>query len=264
MSAERAALYARLPVTAADRWWLELARRAEGPVLDLGAGPGRLTGALAQTGTAVVAVEREPAMLAELEPRIARLREVDGADVELVRADVVDLPDGPPAGLVVLATSLLNELADPAARRAALAGAARRCRADGLVALHLLAPDWLLDPPASGVGRLRPLEGGSDVEVELVAGGLDRWAARRHARLTYRFADGTIAVDELDAAVVTGAELDDALATAGLVRVTGPAPADDVAAAEGLTRVAAVPPPAGASAWYVLARPVAGQGDGPG
>ena len=253
MSSDRAALYARLPVTAADRWWLALARWADGPVLELGAGTGRLTAALVSVGAQVIAVEHDPAMLAHLEARVAPF----GDRVRVVRADVAALPDGPPAGLVVLATSLLNELPDPAARRAALAGAARRCRTDGLVALHLLAADWLLDPPATGVGALRPLDGGDRIEVVVTAGDFDPWWARRRARLAYRFRDGTVATDELDAAVVTGAELDDALATAGLARVTGPAPADDVAADAGLARVAGLPPPAGASAWYVLARPVA-------
>lgn len=252
MSLDRVALYARLPVTAADRWWLELARRTDGPVLELGAGTGRLTAALAAAGAQVIAVEHDPAMLAHLGPRAAQL----GDRVHVVRADVAALPDGPSAGLVMLATSLLNELPDPAARRAVLAGAARRCRADGLVALQLLAPDWLLDPPATGVGVLHPLDGDGRIEVVVTAGGFDPWRARRRARLTYRFPDGTVGDDELDAALVTGAELDDGLATAGLARVTGPAPADDVAAGEGLTRVDALPPPSGASAWYVLARPV--------
>ena len=56
---------------AAVRWALEPGRGAPGPrVLDLGAGTGKLTAVMAALGADVIAVEPDPAMLAEL-PRWA-------------------------------------------------------------------------------------------------------------------------------------------------------------------------------------------------
>jgi SAM-dependent methyltransferase len=207
---ERAELYRRLPVLDSDRWWLELARAAPGGrVLELGAGAGRLTAAFLDAGLEVTAVERDPAMLAALRARV-------GARAQVVAADVSALPPLPAAGLVVLPSSLLNELPDAAARRRVLTGAARRCRPDGHVALHLLGPWWLAALNGRTRGTLRPAHGAGDVEVTITAGPFDAWRGRRRARLDYRFADGATLEDHLDAAVVTGDELSTGLTQAGL------------------------------------------------
>jgi SAM-dependent methyltransferase len=207
---ERAELYRRLPVLDSDRWWLELARAAPGGrVLELGAGAGRLTAAFLDAGLEVTAVERDPAMLAALRARV-------GDRAQVVAADVTALPPLPAAGLVVLPSSLLNELPGTAARRQVLAGAARRCRPDGRVALHLLGPWWLAALSGRTRGTLRPSDGTPDVGVTITAGPFDAWGGRRRARLDYRFADGASLQDHLDAAIVTGEQLSAELADAGL------------------------------------------------
>jgi SAM-dependent methyltransferase len=72
--------------TAAVRWALEL---APGPrVLDLGAGTGKLTGTLLSMGIDVVAVEPDPAMLAELRRALPDARASAGS------AESIPLPDG--------------------------------------------------------------------------------------------------------------------------------------------------------------------------
>ncbi|MFD7590278.1 class I SAM-dependent methyltransferase [Kitasatospora sp. NPDC059811] len=69
----------------AVRWALE---PAPGPrVLDLGAGTGKLTGVLAALGTEVIAVEPDPAMLAELRRSLPEVRALSGS------AETVPLPD---------------------------------------------------------------------------------------------------------------------------------------------------------------------------
>ena len=70
----------------AVRWALELAPGAR--VLDLGAGTGKLTGALVALGVDVVAVEPDPAMLAELRRALPGVRALQGS------AEAVPLPDG--------------------------------------------------------------------------------------------------------------------------------------------------------------------------
>ncbi|MEU9993480.1 class I SAM-dependent methyltransferase [Streptomyces sp. NPDC048045] len=70
---------------AAVRWALE---PAPGPrVLDLGAGTGKLTGTLAALGVDVVAVEPDPAMLAELRRGLPDVRALQGS------AEAIPLPD---------------------------------------------------------------------------------------------------------------------------------------------------------------------------
>lgn len=210
-ASERAELYRRLPLLEGDRWWLDLARTSpDGRVLELGAGTGRLTSAFVEAGLEVTAVERDPAMLAVLRERV-------GHTATVVGRDATDLPPMAPFGLVVLPTSLLNELPDADARHAVLASAATRCRQDGRVALHVLGPWWLVRIPMRSTGRLHPADGSPTVDVAVAAEEFDAWTGRRRAILSYRFADGATLRDRLDAAVVTGGELELATAAAGLV-----------------------------------------------
>ncbi|MFC8526060.1 class I SAM-dependent methyltransferase [Nocardia sp. NPDC057227] len=69
----------------AVRWALGLAPGSR--VLDLGAGTGKLTGVLAALGTEVVAVEPDPAMLAELRRALPEVRALRGS------AEAIPLPD---------------------------------------------------------------------------------------------------------------------------------------------------------------------------
>ena len=70
---------------AAVRWTLE---RAPGQrVLDLGAGTGKLTAALVALGAEVVAVEPDPAMMAELRRALPAVRALPGS------AEAIPLPD---------------------------------------------------------------------------------------------------------------------------------------------------------------------------
>jgi SAM-dependent methyltransferase len=66
--------------------WRELARQYGGPVLDVGAGVGRVALALARDGHQVVALDRDAALLVELERRIAAAPPSPGS-VETVAAD---------------------------------------------------------------------------------------------------------------------------------------------------------------------------------
>ena len=71
---------------AAVRWTLDLA--PGGRVVDLGAGTGKLTATLLEVGADVVAVEPDPAMLAELDGGLPTVRALSGS------AEEIPLPDG--------------------------------------------------------------------------------------------------------------------------------------------------------------------------
>jgi precorrin-6B methylase 2 len=64
--------------------WLELAEEANGPVLELGAGSGRVAAHLAEHGHQVIALERDPDLIAALERSTAEL----GVWVTAVRAQL--------------------------------------------------------------------------------------------------------------------------------------------------------------------------------
>jgi len=113
--------------------WRELAAATPGPVLDVGAGTGRVALDLARLGHEVTALDREPALLAALAERAAG----QGMRVRTVVADAQGflLEEGERAfGLVAVPMQTIQLLAD---RLAFLRAARRHLAPRGLVALAL-------------------------------------------------------------------------------------------------------------------------------
>ena len=112
--------------------WRELARREPGPVLDVGAGTGRVALDLAAAGHEVVALDLDPLLLAEIE------------GVETVVADAQSFSLGRAFGLIVVPMQTIQLLED---RRAFL-----RCAREHLVPGGLLAVAIADAMEAFGVG----------------------------------------------------------------------------------------------------------------
>jgi len=112
--------------------WRELARSEPGPVLDVGAGTGRVALDLARQGHDVTALDRDPELLAALRERAA----LAGLSVPTVVADAAgfDLA-GRRFGIVVVPMQTIQLLPDASARAGFLASARRHLAAGGLVAL---------------------------------------------------------------------------------------------------------------------------------
>jgi SAM-dependent methyltransferase len=70
------------------RFYVEMARRHGGPVLELGCGTGRVTLALAREGFEVVGVDALPSMLEQANAKLAKLPAAVRARVELRRGDL--------------------------------------------------------------------------------------------------------------------------------------------------------------------------------
>jgi SAM-dependent methyltransferase len=121
--------------------YLAMAERADGPVLELAAGTGRLAIPLAEAGHQVTAVDLDPAMLNRARNRG---RGIAGADrLTFVEADLVGLrlPDAGRYGLAFIALNSLLVLGSRAAQRAALRTMADHLAPGGLAVVDVWLPD---------------------------------------------------------------------------------------------------------------------------
>jgi SAM-dependent methyltransferase len=137
--------------------WRALAGAAGGPVLDVGAGTGRVTLDLASRGVPVVALDANGSLLEALERRAAAL------PVETVEADAREFDLGRRFPLVIVPMQTLQLLGGPDGRTAFLRCALEHIDPDGLVAvavadaLDCFDEDHDLPPPPDvfEIGRVR-------------------------------------------------------------------------------------------------------------
>ena len=121
-----------------------------GPVLELGAGTGRLAIPLAQAGLGVTALDSSQEMLDRL-----HALDADGS-VTVLHGDMVkDLPDGPFAAALIAYNTIFN-LLDNGAQQACFSAVAARLAPDGVFVVEAFVPE--LDTLA-----------GSDVSVRSMA-----------------------------------------------------------------------------------------------
>jgi SAM-dependent methyltransferase len=157
--------------------WRELAERAGGPVLELGAGTGRVALDLAARGHEVTAVDHD----AELLDALAERAGGRGLTVDCVTADARELALDARFALAIAPMQLLQILGGPAGRSAAIGAAAASLAAGGRFAAALAdldesAAPGEAAPPVPDVGErdgwvysslpldVRPEPGGVAVE----------------------------------------------------------------------------------------------------
>ena len=122
--------------------YLALADRADGMVLELAAGSGRLAVPLAAAGHPVTAVDLDPAMLARARAR-GSAAGVGEDRLQLVEADLLGLrlPDAGRFGLAFIALNSILVLASRAAQRQAVATLAAHLAPGGIAAVDVWLPD---------------------------------------------------------------------------------------------------------------------------
>jgi SAM-dependent methyltransferase len=111
--------------------WRELTERYGDPVLDVGAGTGRVTLELARLGHTVVALDRDPRLLDELERRAA------GLAVETVAGDARGFDLGRRFPLIIVPMQTIQLLEGAGGRRRFLTRAARHLEPEGAVAVAI-------------------------------------------------------------------------------------------------------------------------------
>jgi SAM-dependent methyltransferase len=119
-------------------FWLNVARRSGGPILEVAAGTGRVLLPLARAGFSVVGVDISPAMLAVARAKVAAAGL--GGKVELVRADGLDLDLGRRFKLAFVALNSFGHFAEPGEPERALLSIQRHLDPGGILALDLPNP----------------------------------------------------------------------------------------------------------------------------
>ena len=120
--------------------YLDYARQLGGPILEVGAGAGRLTLPLARAGAAVVAVDLSGAMLARLGARLAQEPLEVRRRVRVIRADASRLPLRDRYRLVLVPSPTLTCLLTVEAQRRALANIAALLTEDGVALVDVFVP----------------------------------------------------------------------------------------------------------------------------
>jgi SAM-dependent methyltransferase len=125
-------------MTADVAFYVELARQADGPLVELAIGTGRVAIPVAQaTGRPVVGIDTSPAMLAQAGVRAAEA----GVELELHEADMRELVLEEPAALIYCPYRALLHLPTWADRRRTFERVAGSLRTDGRFAWNAFAFD---------------------------------------------------------------------------------------------------------------------------
>ena len=129
-------------------FWLELAARHGDPILDVGAGTGRVTLELARAGHAVTALDLDPEFLSELERRGA------GLAVRTVIADAREFALEDRFALCLAPMQTIQLLGGPSGRAGFLRCARRHLAPGGLVAIAIAETVELYEERDGVVGPL--------------------------------------------------------------------------------------------------------------
>ena len=141
-------------MTADIAFYVELARAADGPLVELAVGNGRVAIPVAQaTGQRVIGIDSSPAMLGQARARAAQV----GVDLDLREGDMRDLALDEPAGLIYCPFRALLHLPAWADRRRTFERVAVSLRPLGRFAWNALAFDHNIAAHLDGQRQEEPV-----------------------------------------------------------------------------------------------------------
>jgi SAM-dependent methyltransferase len=135
--------------------WGELAEAAEGPVLELGCGTGRVALDLARRGHTVVGIDSDADLIAELRERAA----AGGLTVGAEKADAAGFSLDENFGLIVAPMQLVQLLPGADSRRECLKAAAAHLAPHGVMALAVIETGVTSVPPSPLLPDVRERDG---------------------------------------------------------------------------------------------------------
>lgn len=140
-------------MTADVAFYVELARQADGPLVELAIGNGRVAIPVAQaTGQRVIGIDSSPAMLAQARARAAKA----GVELDLRECDMRDLVLDEPAALIYCPFGALLHLPTWADRRRTFEHVAASLRSGGRFAWNAFAFDHRLAARLDGTHQEEP------------------------------------------------------------------------------------------------------------
>jgi ubiquinone/menaquinone biosynthesis C-methylase UbiE len=165
-------------------FYVELAREADGPIVELAVGSGRVAIPVAEaTGRPVLGIDASPAMLAQARERAAAA----GVELELREGDMRDLELGEPAGLVYCPFRGLLHLPTWGDRRRVFERVAASLRPGGRFAWNAFAFDHAIAAQLDGQEQEEPVPhslryavGENRIDITLDGGGTSSlwWATK--------------------------------------------------------------------------------------
>lgn len=195
--------------------WLDLARGKAGPVLDVGAGTGRVAIPLAQHGHEVTALDCEQALLDVL------LDRARGLPVLTACADARDWVQPLAYGLIIVPMQTIQLFGGAEGRGRFLAAARASLRPGGLLAIavaDMTPPDSALPAPfepdvvtvGDSVYESRPVCVSRDCETLVIERERTRTSGSQAVRSSY-----SLSIDDIDAASIVAEAVRAGLAAAG-------------------------------------------------
>jgi SAM-dependent methyltransferase len=141
-------------MTADVDFYVELARRTDGPLVELAVGNGRVAIPVAQaTGRTVIGIDSSPAMLEQARVRAGEA----GVELDLREGDMRDLALDEPAGLIYCPFRALLHLQTWADRRRTFERVAASLRPDGRFAWNAFAFDHRIAARLDGEHQDEPV-----------------------------------------------------------------------------------------------------------
>lgn len=123
------------------RFYAEMAERFGGPVLELGAGTGRVSRAIAEKGIELLGVDSSEAMIERAEAGREKLKKATREKLEFLRGDLLELRLGQKFPLIIAPFNVFMHLYDREALRLALETVRAHLAPGGTFIFDVLMPD---------------------------------------------------------------------------------------------------------------------------